>query len=279
MSSLSPEQIEAITKLLIAVDKQCATPKTNSNWFQPDLLVAWAQMAGAIAWPLAALIAIIYYSRPIATFLSEVEHAKGPGFELTRRKLSEQMLASAREAEKRTGKSEAPTSDELRRSQTVADIAQSSNMEIVQQEAEKLARDYETIRASMAAGDARTRRMEVIMSKMRTLGAAIFPLRHRYMQSASPGERLLAIAAMEVKVDFESLDWLAERIGIEKPFVGYHAAVALNQAARSSLASDYADILRTSTKLALDATSKLPNDSDRARVLSDLKAIVEKLPP
>lgn len=51
--------------------------------------------------------------------------------------------------------------------------------------------------------------------------------------SESAGERLAAIAFLQIKPDAKYLDWLADRMAAENPFVRFQAALALRNAARS----------------------------------------------
>ncbi len=87
---------------------------------------------------------------------------------------------------------------------------------------------------NMPSGDTRTRRMTLIESRMRALTLSIYPLLPELTQSASAGERLAAIAALKEMPDPRYLLWLAERVGTEKPFIGYQATRALESAARNS---------------------------------------------
>jgi hypothetical protein len=116
--------------------------------------------------------------------------------------------------------------------QRVQDLVSSVNVSIVRNQISDLAREYEAIRASMPAGNERTRRMEVCATKMRTFALAAEPLLPELVGSTSPGERLLAVMILQVRPRAEYLEWLADRVKTEKPFVGYHAAVALLTAAR-----------------------------------------------
>jgi transcription initiation factor IIF auxiliary subunit len=105
--------------------------------------------------------------------------------------------------------------------------------EEVQTEMGILAKEYEDIRRSMPAGDPRTRKMETIASKMRSLAHPDCPLLKSFVESSSAGERLAAVSILEAIPNQNYLTWLADRIATEKPFIGYHAAVALLNAVRS----------------------------------------------
>jgi hypothetical protein len=90
-----------------------------------------------------------------------------------------------------------------------------------------LAADYERKRASMASGPDRTRELDNLVAQMRVLAVAGGESREVLMASSSPGERLVAIAFLQVRPDVAALPWLTERFAIERPFVQYHVALAL----------------------------------------------------
>jgi len=127
--------------------------------------------------------------------------------------------------------SEGTSSEAVERSgERTADIVAS---EEVQTEMGILAKEYEDIRRSMPAGDPRTQKMEVIASKMRSLARPECPLLKNLVESSSAGERLAAVSILEAIPSPTYLTWLADRIATEKPFIGYHAAVALLNGVRS----------------------------------------------
>ena len=103
----------------------------------------------------------------------------------------------------------------------------------VRQQIKSLAQKYETLRATLKPGPDRTRKLEAILSEMRMLTPQIDEaMRKDFQNSGSPGERLAAVAWLQVYPWADALQWLADRIGAEKPFIGYHAGVALLTAAR-----------------------------------------------
>jgi hypothetical protein len=103
----------------------------------------------------------------------------------------------------------------------------------VRQQIAGLAQEYEHIRATMDAGDTRTRKMEGILSRMRSLALAAHTLVPELVASSSPGHRLAAVTMLQAVPKPEFLTWLAQRLGIEKPFVAYHAAMALLSSVRA----------------------------------------------
>jgi hypothetical protein len=111
--------------------------------------------------------------------------------------------------------------------------------------------------------------MQTIFNGMVEAASAVRPLLADLHRSASAGERLAAIAILNAFPQVDCLPWLAERLDnpdVEKPFVGYQAAVALGQAART-LARTHPEEVRTAIERALELARKLPQDSDRIRAL------------
>jgi hypothetical protein len=90
------------------------------------------------------------------------------------------------------------------------------------------AQEYETTRSSMHAGPDRTRAMNGVVAKMRTLALAADLFLDEFMSSAnSPGKRLAAICILQMKPEMRAVPWLVERMRVEQPFVFFHASVAL----------------------------------------------------
>lgn len=141
-----------------------------------------------------------------------------------------------------------------------------ADLAIVRDQVLAEATTYEHYRATMPPGDTRTRRMEVVASRLRSLAQSVYPLVPELTTSKRPGERLAAVCALQAVPNATQLDWLAERICVEKPFVGYHAALALLHAARLLPAEQL-----TQVESALDGadacTRRLRADADRASTL------------
>ena len=125
--------------------------------------------------------------------------------------------------------------EDFNRSQKDAIVAKNRGVEgeaTATKELEQFAAQYDQTRQSMRRGYERTSRMETIMSEMRKLAVAAEPSLPKLASSESPGKRLSAIAILQVRPSVEWLDWLADRFDEEKPFVQYHAGLALLSAAK-----------------------------------------------
>jgi hypothetical protein len=265
--SVSPETIKALADLIRA-SGSAARPE---SWLTPERIQAYASAIGALAWPLTALVVVLIFRKPIRSFLSNVTDVEIVGAKFKRVK---QELAEA-ESEA-SAKPSIPTKDEQARAANVATLLGGS-LEVAAKAAEMLALEYERERASLPPGDERTRRMEIVVAKMRTIGQAIFPLRHELAASPSPGKRLQAIAALQVVPDFEMLDWLAERPATEKPFIGYHALIGLIQAAHSPGASFYQEALAEAWAIAEKSRGSFRADTDREKLLVKFEQAVKSL--
>lgn len=133
----------------------------------------------------------------------------------------------------------------------------------------QLAKEYDQIRGKMPAGDERTRIMEAVFSRMKITAPKVQGSLSAFQQSSSAGERLMAIAVLDMFPEANHLAWLAERMDPEqeKPFVAYHAAVALLDAVTNLPSEDCAKLeaaLAEAKKLAL----RLKGDPARLNVLA-----------
>jgi hypothetical protein len=137
----------------------------------------------------------------------------------------------------------------------------------VRQRIDELARAYQEIRKTMLPGDARTRKMEIIAAKMRTLACDAYFLLDYLARNPEPGSRLAAVSLLEAKPNPDYLSWLSERLAPEKPFVGYHAALALFVAART-MEYEFRPQLREAIEKARALLGTGLETTDRARALA-----------
>jgi hypothetical protein len=86
--------------------------------------------------------------------------------------------------------------------------------------------------------------------------------------SRSAGQRLAAIAVLQLFPSAEDLGWLADRLDpkAERPFIGFQAAVALAQAGRSLPVFDCPQ-LQSEVGRALDLAKLNSSDPPRIRTL------------
>jgi len=269
-SGVTPELLRALGDIVKASG---ASPKAEI-WWTSERIQAIASAVSAIAWPLTVLIIIFLFRAPLLSFLSNVSDIEILGAKFKR--LQQELNKADAEAAKRTRPFEPPTKAEQERAVAVEELLEGVPT-LIRQEADTLAYEYEKVRASMLPGDARTQRMEVVVAKMRAVGRAVYPMRHELASSSSPGKRLLAIAALQVLPDYDMLKWLADRIKAEKPFIGYHALLALTQAAKDQNAVTHRSELIEALKIAQYAKDSFGADADRYKLLQMLEESVSRL--
>jgi hypothetical protein len=182
---------------------------------------------------------------------------------------------SGQEAASLGDKALAPTEKEVVRSGEVERLTQGLDDAQLRQQLSDLAIEYERVRASLPPGNERTRKMTAVAAKMRAAGLIAYRFRYKLVGSPSPGERLLAVCALQIQPDFELINWLAERVATEKPFIAFQALYALIRSAESPLARSFKPQLNA----ALTKVSKVDfgNDTGRLEALRRFKGLVESL--
>lgn len=105
-----------------------------------------------------------------------------------------------------------------------AQLTPDTDLEVTRRQVASMAHDYQKLRDSLKAGSERTRRMEVVASRMRALALSVYPLLSELGASELPGERLCAVVTLQALPRVDYLPWLAQRFPVERPFVGYHGS-------------------------------------------------------
>src|SRR5262249_10157256 len=106
---------------------------------------------------------------------------------------------------------------------------------------------------------ARTRKMTEIFARMRSLAASVRASFPEFKLGASAGERLAAVAILQMFPSSTELSWLAERLdpNQERAFFGYQAAQDLLQDEGSLPSYDCQDLLNSVTAaLALEKPTR-----------------------
>jgi hypothetical protein len=119
--------------------------------------------------------------------------------------------------------------------------------------------------------------MEQLFSRMKVEAPKVQGFLSSFQQSNSAGERLMAIAVVTMFPDPNHLDWLAGRMDPdqEKPFVAYHAAVALLEAVMN-LPTQYCATIHAALSKARELALRLKGDPDRITVLRRAQEELER---
>ena len=149
-------------------------------------------------------------------------------------------------------------------------VIMSPRQEAVKERIETLGNAYQQLRQSTLPSEVRSQKMSILAAKMRALASDAYFLLDYLAKNPAPGHRLAAVSLLAVNPNPEYLEWLSERLAPEKPFVGYHAARALQSAARV-LGAEF----RVRTKQAIDdAVRRLGTgleNTDRADALREAR--------
>lgn len=162
---------------------------------------------------------------------------------------------------------EEPPQPRSRSSETTDTQKFDNSLELVRHQVRSYARIYERTRQHMPASEARRRRMEAIMTSMRNLATASYPLLEELAASPSPGERLAAVSILQVFASERQLQFLLSLVKGENPFVVFHALNALHVAVNSLDPQSYRALSQT-IKDAKEALGGLGDSHRRSKELA-----------
>jgi hypothetical protein len=206
---------------------------------EPSRFESVVTLVGSLAWPIVSSTVLIVYRGELRELLKifiqrfrSDDTVKVGGVEFGKKIIANAISnVPVASAESSVPQSQVEGARKLEANLESAGIAPSESLGIVRGRLEGLATLYETTRESMERGSARTERLDRIVAQMRTLALLAVPLLPEFVISASPGERLAAIATLQVHPDSSYTTWLSERMSVEVPFIFFHAALALRQIA------------------------------------------------
>lgn len=162
-----------------------------------------------------------------------------------------------------------PTSMEIEQAENLERLASPRDVSISVVKMQELAREYERVRAVMPSGADRTREMTKVVAQMKRIALTVLPALSAFSRSNSPGERLAAIAVLQIRFDPDYTDWLAECLVKEVPFLGFHSSVALFQGAKI-VGEPARSRLRAMLQQAKDALTKAKyRDANRDQLIAD----------
>ena len=233
------------------------------------LITAIAALTAALVWPVAIFAFVYLFKGKMSVALDKLPSILERANKI---KLGWLDLELDKQAESISGDihgGEQISAQQIQAAARVEVQAKSLDLQSLRDKIQQLCFEYETVRKVLPSGSERTRAMTQTFVKMRTLGPAVADWIEEMKASAVAGNRLLAIAIMQIDPDKADIDWLVERFETEKPFVFFHAANALRIVATSSF-STRANAARAAAEQALERINGFqgPRDSDTIRVLS-----------
>jgi len=236
-----PSRTSEERPIVIRLDTPSQRPPT-----QPFLeyVSTAAELAKAVAWPLIFGILIVTQRRPLGrlfeALIELIQHSKHVKFGDM---IDVEVDRSAREAEQRATPASEVAPNEIEAAARVGRMAESSDLPAIRARMLEFAHEYEATRSNMKPGPERTRAMNAIVAKMRTLGiAAMSLLREFAADKSSPGKRLAALSILELAPDLAYVNWIVERMTQEQPFLLFHASLVLLAMVRSNGARSRKDL-------------------------------------
>jgi hypothetical protein len=256
-----------------------------SKW--AAVITAVAAVISAVAWPVVASVFLLAQRKHVSNILlvlvrklSKAKTIKAGGFEIAEEIIEEAFAGVPIEQDKKGStvpEAQVNSARSLKKDLRSAGVGKTEATKSARDQVHNLALEYENIRNSMPSGPKRTSEMNKLMAKMRTLAFLTKPLIPRLTQSTIAGEKLAAIAALQIEPDVKYSRWLAERVAVEHPFVFFNAAVALRQLVldgddsdKSQLKADLQYALQT-----LKSYTQGPIDTNSVEVLQDALGLLE----
>lgn len=198
------------------------------------LLTAMAALIGAIAWPITFLALIALFRNELRPILSRIPILLDKVRKATLVGINLELDRVAAEADNSQNENGKITARQVEAAARIEIQTQEVGLQPLLNELDRLCLEYDSLRRSLPSGYERTRAMTRVIAKMRLLAPSLANYVDAYKASGSAGSRLAAIAMMQMTPRVADLEWLKDRFSLEQPFVFYHAALALQNAANVS---------------------------------------------
>ena len=192
------------------------------------LITAVAALIGVVVWPLTLLVVAVLLRGHISvaagdlpSILRRMRRVKLGAFEAELDAKAEVLVDEAIAK---------PGEISPRQITTTAGItvtAQTLDEVALKRQLERLCIEFDTIRDIMPSGYERSRAMVSVLVRLRTLGPAIERYLHELKAGASEGQRLAAIAIMQVNPAQADIPGLVERFRSDPPFLFFQSAAVL----------------------------------------------------
>ncbi len=174
-----------------------------------------------------------------------------------------------------------PTAEERVVAERVAKRASELDPGSLEDELAKLVAEFERLHTQDPRGAARLSERERVVAKMRLLGLACWDMLPRLVGSRSLGQRMAALAFLQLRPDPHHHAWIADRFREEASrFVVYHAGLALLHAAEQASTTDELKRLRELHARAKEAYARFarPGGSETASLLDKVERALQAAP-
>ena len=237
------------------------------------LITAIAALISALAWPAALLMVLILFRhqlgiafRDVPGMIGRMQKVKLGAFEA---ELSAKAADLVDEAVAAPG---AISARQIRSAARMQIAAKSLPEGALRDQLRQLCIEYETVRNVLPSGEERTRAMTNILVRMRTLAPSVAQFLDELKASSSAGNRLAAVAIMQVNPSLADADWLLERFRSDTPFIFFQSATVLRTLVNLEAGTNahYRDIARQALAI-VGGFSGAP-DRDTIDILTAIEA-------
>ena len=251
-----------------------------------DIISAVTGLIAVLVWPLIVVITLFRFRKEVGACLSglaqrlpQARNVKFGPVEIalqTAETISMQVPADPRPQDQQQAIKEQTHIGKVLEAQVAQDPGM---LPEVRRQMDELARQYELLRAardkqSRMATPEEIAQMNKVVSQMRALAIPSLPYWEDYAKSDRPGDRLVAVVMIQMSPDPKHLPWLLQRFKIDRPFIFYHAALALQNMADQCW--DVArDEIRSTANTALEQLGSYAGDAD-AKTVQILQAILTR---
>lgn len=236
-----------------------------------ELLTAIAALVSALFWPIVIVTVFVVFRKELRPSLNRLPDLLGRVRKVKLAGIEAELDKVADSVPDADNLGEQITPQEIQTASRVETQARSLDDDTLWEQVHMLSTEYESLRKAMPSGPARTNAMTRVLVKMRTLGPSVVSFVEDLKRSRSAGERLFAIAIMQIDPDVADIDWLEQRFRSERPFVFFHAANALRVVAQAG-DPQRASLARIAAARALERVKGFGAgpDRDTTRVLESI---------
>lgn len=239
-----------------------------------ELLRAISELIGALIWPLIIIVVLFFYRDSVKNILANLEEISLPGGFAA--KIRKEARRAANQVVNKEEQAEGPTAVEIEAAEKIGIAALDYDLEVVRMQLRQFAAEYERIRSIMPGGPERTRRIQAVVAKLRTLAVAARPLLAELSASRSVGERLAAVVMLQVRPEIDWISWLGEIGSQDMTFVGHQASVALLSASRIFDNSESQLQVKQAITKIKDTLKKERRKHHRERVLDQIERELQR---
>lgn len=198
-----------------------------------QLITAIAALVSALFWPIVIVTVFVVFRKELRPSLKRLPDLLGRVRKVKIAGIEAELDKVADAVPDADNLGEEITRQEIQTASRVETQARSLDDDALWEQVHTLTTEYESLRKAMPSGPTRTNAMTRVFVKMRTLGPSVVSFVDDLKRSRSAGERLFAIAIMQIEPDVADIDWLEKRFQSERPFVFFHAANALRVVAQA----------------------------------------------